>query len=55
MNMPGRLGIRKKKYSLNVELDNMNQYEHGDVLVISEDIIPHGSPIENCEDIVLNL
>ena len=36
------------------ELDNIIQYEHGDKLVISEDI-PHGNPTENCKDIVLNL
>ena len=40
---------------LNVELDNINQYEHGDGSVISGDIIKHGFPTENSEDIVSNL
>ena len=31
------------------------QYEHGDELVISGDIITHKTPIDNCEDIVLTL
>ena len=34
----------KKSDSLNVELDNIDQYEHRDMLVISEDIIPHMVP-----------
>ena len=46
--------LEKKIDSLNVELDNINQYEHGDRLVISGDTIPHCSPTENCKDIVLN-
>ena len=31
------------------------KYENGNELVISGDIIPHGTPTENCKDIVLNL
>ena len=45
----------KKVDSLNVVLDNINQYEHGDILVISGDVIPHSNPTENCNDFVLNL
>ena len=45
--------LQKKVDTLNVEFDNINQYEHGDV--ISGDIIPHGIATENCKDIVLNL
>ena len=40
--------LQKKVERLNVEFDNINQYEHGD-------IIPHGIPSKNCKDIVLNL
>ena len=47
--------LQKKVDNLNVEFDNINQYKHGDGLVISEDIIPHGTPTENYKDIVLNL
>ena len=47
--------MEKKDYSLNVYNNNNNQYEHGNGLVISRDIIPYGSPIENCKDIVFNL
>ena len=36
--------LGKKVDSLNVELDNIDQYEHRDMLVISEDIIPHMVP-----------
>ena len=36
--------LEKKVDSLNVDSDNNNQYEHGDALVISGDIIPHGTP-----------
>ena len=43
------------KRCLNVDIDNINQYEHGDGLVISGDKIPHGTPTENCKDIVLNI
>ena len=35
--------------------NNINQYEHGDDLVIYEDIIPHGTITKNFIDIVLNL
>jgi len=47
--------LDKEVDSLNVEIDNINQYEHGDGLVISGDIIPHGTSTENCKDIVLDL
>ena len=47
--------LEKEVDSLKVEIDNINQYEHGDGLVISGDIIPQGTPTENCKDIVLNL
>ena len=33
----------------------INPYEHGVGLVISGDIISHGSPTDNCKDIVFNL
>ena len=46
---------KKKLDSVNVEICNTNQYEHGDGLVISGDIIPLGTPTENCKAIVLNL
>ena len=36
--------LEKKVDSLNVDSDNNNQYEHGDALVISGDIIPHDTP-----------
>ena len=39
---------RKKIDSLNVEIDNINQYKQGDGLVIPGDRIPHGTPTENC-------
>ena len=45
--------LQEKVDMLNVEFDNINQYEHGDGLVISEDIIPHGTPTENCKDLFL--
>ena len=35
--------LEKKVNRLNVKIDNINRYEHGDVLVISGDIIPHGT------------
>ena len=35
--------LRKKIDSLNVEIDKINQYQHGDELVISGDIILHGT------------
>ena len=44
--------LEKKIDSLNVEFDNINQYNHGDVLVISGDIIPRGTLTENFKDIV---
>ena len=47
--------IEKEVDNLKVEIDNIIQYEHGDGLVISGDIIPHSTPTENCKDIVLNL
>ena len=47
--------LQKKVDNLDVKFDNINQYEHGDGLVISGDIIPHGTPTENSKDIVLNL
>ena len=47
--------LEEKVDSLNVQIHNINQYEHGDELVVSRDINPHGSPTENCKDIVLNL
>ena len=34
---------KKKVDSLNFEIDNINQYCHRDNLVISGDIIPHGT------------
>ena len=40
----------KKANSLCVELNNINHYEHRDWLVISRDIIPHGTSTENCND-----
>ena len=46
--------LQKNVYSLNLEID-INQYEYGDDLVISGDIIPHGTPTENCKDILLKL
>ena len=46
---------QKKVDTLNVEFDNINQYKHRDGLVISGDIIPHGTSTENCKDNVLNL
>ena len=33
----------------------IKQYEHGYGLVISGDIMPHGTLLENCKYIVLNL
>ena len=47
--------LQKKIDALNVEFDNINRYEHNDGLVISGDIIPHGTPTENCRDIVFDL
>ena len=47
--------LQKKVDTLNVEFDNIIQYEHGGGLVISRDIIPHGTPTENYKVIVLNL
>ena len=47
--------LKKKVDSLNVKIDNIDQYEHEDGLVISGDIIPHDTPTENCKEIVLNL
>ena len=47
--------LEEKVDNLNVEIDSIKQYEHGDDLIISGDIIPYGSPIENCKDIVLKL
>ena len=47
--------LEKKVDSLNVELDNINQYEHGYEFVISEDIIPHSNPTKNCKYIVLTI
>ena len=47
--------IQKEVDSLKVEIDNINQYEDGNGLVISGDIIPHSTPTENCKEIVLNL
>ena len=41
--------LEKKFDSLNIDIDNINQYEHGDWLVISGDIIPHGKPTENSD------
>ena len=50
------MNFREKKFvSLNVKIDKIDQYKHGYRLVISGDIIPHGTPTENCEDIVLKL
>ena len=45
--------LQKKVDTLNVEFDNINQYDYGDGLVISGDLTPHGTSTENC--IVLNL
>ena len=47
--------LEKKFDSLNVVMILINPYEHGVGLVISGDIISHGSPTENCKDIVFNL
>ena len=47
--------LQKEVDSLKVEIDNINQYEDGNGLVISGDIIPHSTPTENCKEIVLNL
>ena len=47
--------LEKEVDSLKLEIDNIIQYEHGDGLVISGDIIPHSTPTENCKEIVLNL
>ena len=46
--------VEKKIDSSIVEINIINQYEHGDELVISGDIIPHGIATENCKDIVFN-
>ena len=45
--------LEKEIYDLNVEIDDINQYEDGCVLVISADIILHGTQTENCNDIFL--
>ena len=45
--------LEKKIDSLYIEIDNINQYEHGYQLIISGDIIAHGTPTENCKNIVL--
>ena len=34
----------EKVDNLKVEIDNINQYDQGDVLVISGDTIPHSTP-----------
>ena len=47
--------LEKEVERLNIEIDNINQYDHGDGLVISGEIIPHSIPTENCKEIVLNL
>ena len=47
--------LEKKIYSLNLKIDIINQYEHRDDLVISGDIISHGTPTKNYEEIVLYL
>ena len=47
--------LQKKVNSLDLKFDNINKCEHGDGLVISGDIIPHGTPTENFKDIVLTL
>ena len=47
--------LQKKVDSLNLEYNNNNQYEDGNGLIISGNIVPHGTPTENCKDIVLNL
>ena len=36
--------LQKKVDRLNVELDDIQQYEHRDELVISGDIVPYGTP-----------
>ena len=46
--------IQKKVDSLNVEFHNINQYEHGDKLVILKNIILQGTPTENRNDNVHN-
>ena len=46
--------LEKKVDSLNVDIDDINQYECGDGLVISRDIIPHGTTTENlCSKFIL--
>ena len=47
--------LQKKVDTLNDEFVNINQYEHGDGIVISGDIIPYDTATENCKDIILNL
>ena len=46
---------QKKVDTLKVEFDNIDQYKHGDGLVISGDIIPHGTQTENCKNVLFNL
>ena len=43
--------LEKKVDNLNFWVYDINRYEHGDGLFISWDIIPHGTPTENCKDI----
>ena len=38
--------LQKKVDTLNVEFDNITQYEHGYDVIISGDIIPHGTAIQ---------
>ena len=47
--------LQKKVDALNIEYDNNIQYEDGEGLIISGDIIPQGTATENCKDIVFNL
>ena len=46
--------LEKKVDSLSVDIYDTDQYKHGEGLVISRDIILHGTPTENCKDIVLH-
>ena len=45
--------LNKKVDSLYVDIENTNRYEYGDSLVISGDIIPHGTPTENFKDFII--
>ena len=55
-NLMEDISSSQKKVEIpNIQLNNINQYEHGERWFISGDIIPHGTPTKNVKDIVLNL